>query len=123
MFDGKKSLLIIGIVVKFELKGKNAPLKPLTFNLEKECYMYKNEPTAETAPSDAVPYDPSVSPLAEADANQWSDYVTNLRDGGDRWWFYIRCGPTQDYSVLKSQVSSLRQVGICGNWALYYMVL
>ncbi len=78
------------------------------------------EPTAGSAPSGLTPFDPAVSPLAKT---QWADYVTNLRDGGSKWWFYVRCGPTQDYSVDKSQVASLNQVGVCGNWALFYMVL
>ena len=80
---------------------------------------YKIEPTSGTAPADVKPFNPSIAPLVEGE--RWADYVTNLRDGGSVWWFYIRCGNTQDYSITKSAVTSLRQVGICGNWALYYM--
>lgn len=80
------------------------------------------EPVAGTPPSDAVPYDPSRGELPGA--SRWADYVTNLHDGGDRWWFYIRCrGEERFYTVLKNQVTSLRHVGLCGQWSLYYMVL
>jgi hypothetical protein len=83
--------------------------------------MSKIEPAIGTAPADAKPFNPSSDLVAEG--ARWADYVTNLRDGGNVWWFYIRCGNTQDYSVAKNAVTSLKQVGICGNWALYYMVL
>src|SRR6202012_683665 len=31
--------------------------------------------------------------------DRWADYVTNLRDGGAVWWFYIRCGNTANCRV------------------------
>jgi hypothetical protein len=58
-----------------------------------------------------------------AGVNQWSGYITAVSDDGEKRHFRYNCGNNPDTWLYKSQFVSMKQVGICGQWALYYAVI
>jgi hypothetical protein len=55
--------------------------------------------------------------------SQWSGYVSQVRYEGDKMYFVTPCQAPQAYWVYRSQVVSLNQNGICGNYAQFYAVI
>jgi hypothetical protein len=56
-------------------------------------------------------------------ADQWSGYITLLADDGNSITFHVGCFGDGPYTVSKSQIVSINQVGICGNYGAYYAVI
>lgn len=56
-------------------------------------------------------------------AGQWSGYITLTADDGTNITFYVGCFGEGPYTVNKSQIVSINQVGICGNYGAYYAVI
>lgn len=54
---------------------------------------------------------------------QWSGYISQVYYQDDNMYFVTPCQAPQSYVVNKTQVVSLAQNGICGNYTQYYAVI
>lgn len=78
-----------------------------------------NYTATKTSPGPTPPF--AAQPFVRA-SNQWSGFITLTADNGSSITFYVGCFGDGPYSINKSQIVSIDQRGICGDYGAYYIV-